>query len=95
LLAFLTPPHAASFLAPALRQIDAINAFGRFTMNDTTQTAASPAMLRPAEAAAALGVSLRTLQGLTASGQLPALKLKRAVRYLPDDLARFVAANRK
>jgi excisionase family DNA binding protein len=42
------------------------------------------------EAAEALAISERTLWALTASGQITAIRIGRAVRYSPEDLADYV-----
>ena len=43
-------------------------------------------LLKPDEAAAALGISPRLLWTLTKDGKIPCLRLGRAVRYDPRDL---------
>jgi excisionase family DNA binding protein len=43
------------------------------------------------EAAAALSISLRTLESLTASREIACVRIGRAVRYDIDDLAGFIA----
>jgi hypothetical protein len=48
-------------------------------------------LLNRQEAAAQLGVSVKTLDAITRSGQLRALRMsKRVVRYWPQDLEAFV-----
>lgn len=61
-----------------------------------TPTPPTPArlLLRPREAAEALAVSERTLWTLTASGEIPVVRLNRAVRYDPQDLAAFIEARK-
>ena len=47
-------------------------------------------LLRPAEAALALGISSRLLWSLTRDGTIPAIRLRRAVRYSPQALQSFI-----
>jgi excisionase family DNA binding protein len=58
----------------------------------TPPTAAAPEalLLTAAEAARRLSVSPRTLWGLTDRGEVPAVRIGRAVRYDPRDLAAYV-----
>ncbi len=49
----------------------------------------------PREAAAALGVCEKTLYTLTKSGQLPAVRIGRSVRYAVEDLQAFVERAKK
>ena len=54
---------------------------------------AAPALaLRTREAAAALGISERTLQGLTAAGEVPHFKLGRANLYPVRELADWLTS---
>lgn len=55
---------------------------------------ASKLALRPREAAAALGVSLSTLERLTRSGQITAVKLGRVRLYEISVLAAFLESRR-
>ena len=60
-------------------------------------TAAAPQLLSREETARALGVSLRTLSRLTASGELAPVRVspgRRLVRYAPEDVAAFIRRNR-
>ncbi len=52
----------------------------------TTAIPSESALLRPRDAARALAISTRTLWGLTKSGELPAVRIGRAVRYVPSTL---------
>lgn len=52
-------------------------------------------LLTTPEAARNLSVSPRKLWALTASGEIPCVRIGRAVRYSVNDLANFVAANTK
>jgi len=52
------------------------------------------ALLNSKKAAEILGVSQRTLFGLTARGEIPRVLIGRAVRYDPADLREFVAASK-
>jgi excisionase family DNA binding protein len=49
-------------------------------------------LLSPREAAAALGVSERTLWSLTKAGEVPSLKIGRLTKYRPEALAAWLAA---
>ena len=51
-------------------------------------------LLNTDEAAAELSISRRTLQELVSSRALGCVKIGRAVRFHPDDLAAFVERNR-
>ena len=50
-----------------------------------------PLLLTPKEAARALAISPRTLWTLTASREIPCVRIRKNVRYQPADLAAFVA----
>lgn len=55
------------------------------------QTAGVPPLLLTAQQAAdALAISPRTLWSLTASGEVPCVRLGRAVRYAVQDLSEYV-----
>lgn len=58
--------------------------------NESTQLA-----LRPRSAAKALGISVRTLWALTASGQIPHIKLGRAVLYPVGQLQTWLSDQAK
>lgn len=47
-------------------------------------------LLKPDEAAAALGISPRSLWGLMNSGEIPSVKIGRSVRYPVADLVRWI-----
>jgi excisionase family DNA binding protein len=47
------------------------------------------------EAAKWLGVCVRTLWAIRASGEIPHVRLGRAIRYDVDDLRAYVARNKK
>jgi excisionase family DNA binding protein len=47
-------------------------------------------LLTPKEAAAALRISPRLLWSLTRDGTIPAIRLRRAVRYAPSALQKFI-----
>jgi excisionase family DNA binding protein len=55
-----------------------------------TQTQVEPLLLTPKEAAKALSVCERTLYGLTKAGELPAVRIGRAVRYDVGDLRAWI-----
>jgi len=50
----------------------------------------SPKLLTPRDAAKALAVCEKTLFNMTKAGEIPAVKIGRAVRYSVADLARWV-----
>jgi len=60
-------------------------------MTETTELAK---LLKPREAAAVLAIGERTLWRLTAGGDMPHVRIGRAVRYSPADLAAFVDRQR-
>ena len=49
-----------------------------------------PLLLTPKEAAKTLSICERTLYGLTKRGELPAVRIGRAVRYSVDDLKAWI-----
>lgn len=53
-----------------------------------------PLLMTTKQAAQALALSERTLWSLTDSGELPCIKMARAVRYSLDDLRAWIARNR-
>lgn len=58
------------------------------------ETLASALALRPREAAAALNVSLSTLERLTKAGEIPVVKLGRVRLYEPSVLEKFLESRR-
>ena len=56
----------------------------------TTDTNNVQLLLTARDAAKALAISERTLWTLTNNGDVPCVRLGRAVRYDPDDLRAFV-----
>jgi len=48
-------------------------------------------LLKPAEAQRVLAIGARKLWSLTACGELPCVRIGKAVRYDPADLAAFIA----
>lgn len=54
-----------------------------------------PFLLNASETAKALAISERTLWALTASGQVPHLRIGRCLRYDSEDLRRWVDAKKK
>lgn len=63
-------------------------------MNTPHNPAAERLLLKPDEAAAALAVSPRCLWGLTKAGDLPAVRIGRAVRYDLADLRAWIDARK-
>lgn len=61
-----------------------------------SSTPAKPALLlTPQQAAEALAISPRKLWGMTASGEIPHIRIGRSVRYPVDDLRRWIDAQTK
>ncbi len=60
-------------------------------MQDNTKTL----LLNPREAAAALAISPRKLWDMTASGEIPHIRLGRSVRYPLDDLRCWIDRQKK
>jgi excisionase family DNA binding protein len=56
-------------------------------------SSARDALLTRPEAAAFLNVALRTVDALTSSGDLPFVRLRRAIRFRPAALQMFVEAS--
>lgn len=52
-------------------------------------------LLTPQEAAEALAISARKLWGMTASGEIPHVKLGRCVRYPVNELQRWIDTQTK
>ena len=52
-------------------------------------------LLTPQQVAQALAISPRKLWGMTASGEIPHLRLGRSVRYPAEDLQCWIAARRE
>lgn len=52
-------------------------------------------LLRVAEVAQVLNVSLRKVWELTASGVLPSVRIGRSVRFRPEDVRAFLERNLK
>ncbi len=63
-------------------------------MSDGTP-ASSPLLLTPKQAASALAISARKLWSLTASGEMPHLRIGRAVRYPVGDLRQWIDDQKK
>jgi excisionase family DNA binding protein len=52
-------------------------------------------LLTPQQAAEALAISPRKLWGMTASGEIPHVRLGRCVRYRPESLVAYLASREK
>ena len=52
-------------------------------------------LLTSRETAAALGICERTLYGLTKRGDLPVVRIGRAVRYSVDDIVAWIERSKK
>ncbi len=50
-----------------------------------------PILVTRRDAAAALNISLRTLDTLVSEGQIPVRRVRRRVMFRPEDLERFAA----
>ena len=59
------------------------------------QDNAKTLLLNAREAAAALAISPRKLWGMTASGEIPHIRLGRSVRYPLDDLRCWIDRQKK
>ena len=59
------------------------------------QSAIERILLSPREAAAALSICERTLYGLTKRGELPVVRIGRAVRYSMDDIRAWIKKSKK
>jgi hypothetical protein len=55
-------------------------------------TAVEPLLLKPNDAAHRLAISPRTLWGLTKAGKIPSVRVNRCLRYDPNALRDWVAA---
>lgn len=53
-----------------------------------------PLLMTVRQAARALAISERTLWSLTKSGEMPCVRMSRAVRYSLDDLRAWIASRR-
>jgi len=63
-------------------------------MSNSTPT--KPALLLTAtQTAESLAISPRKLWGMTASGEIPCIRLGRCVRYAVDDLHRWIDAQKE
>ncbi len=59
--------------------------------NHTSTAATTPAaLLKPDDVATVLAISPRKLWSLTAGGEIPCVRIGRAVRYDPRDLACYI-----
>ncbi len=56
----------------------------------SNEVARNPSLLRVPEAAKLLAIGTRLLWSLTNSGQIPCVRIGRAVRYDPADLQRWI-----
>jgi excisionase family DNA binding protein len=52
-------------------------------------------LLTPREAAESMGICERTLYGLTKRGDLPVVRIGRAVRYSVDDIRAWIKKSKK
>ena len=64
-------------------------------MNTEHQTMSERLLLTPREAAKALSICEKTIYTLTKSGELPAVRIGRSVRYALEDLRAFIERTKK
>ena len=64
-------------------------------MQSSTPTKPERLLLTPQQAAEALAISPRKLWGMTASGEIPHIRIGRCVRYPVDDLQRWIDEQKK
>lgn len=64
-------------------------------MNTPIKPALERLLLTPAETSKALSISPRKLWAITASGEIPHLKIGRSVRYSVDDLRAWIDGRKK
>ena len=62
-------------------------------MSDHSQRSKLVRLLTPQEAAAFLGVSVRTVQRLVSASDLRAVRISKSMRFRMDDLLHFVDRN--
>ncbi len=62
---------------------------------ESSSPAKTVLLLTPAQAAEALAISPRKLWGMTASGEIPHVRLGRCVRYPLDELQRWIDEQQK
>ena len=62
---------------------------------ESSSPAKTVLLLTPAQAADALAISPRKLWGMTASGEIPHVRLGRCVRYPLDELQRWIDEQQK
>ena len=62
---------------------------------ESSSPAKTVLLLTPAQAAEALAISSRKLWGMTASGEIPHVRLGRCVRYPLDELQRWIDEQQK
>lgn len=60
----------------------------------TPPTESPRRLLKPEEASAWLQISPRTLRSMKQRGEVPAVRVGKQTRYDPDDLRRYVEANK-
>jgi excisionase family DNA binding protein len=63
-------------------------------MNDSMPQLMERLLLPARDAAAALSISERSLWSLTKAGEIPAIRIGRAVRYDPADLRAWIEARK-
>ena len=63
--------------------------------SNTSMASTLALLLTPQQAAEALAISPRKLWGMTASGQIPHVRLGRSVRYSLDDLRAWIDEKKK
>ncbi len=64
-------------------------------MAENVSVSEAPTLLKPSKAAEALAISPRKLWALTASGDIPCVRIGRSVRYDADDLRDFIETRKR
>jgi len=64
-------------------------------MNAMQVTTIERILLSPKEAAKSMGICERTLYALTRRGELPVIRIGRAVRYSTDDIKAWIKKSKK
>jgi len=83
-------PNPYEYLDRRLNSIETVLTEVSSLIKLNTQTEALQPLLSRKEAADHLDTSLPTLRALTASGQIPEIKIGRSVKYKLEDLDQFI-----
>jgi excisionase family DNA binding protein len=85
----------ASDNQPSADSVEALAAHPAAGRPNSLAAAVVPLLLTPREAARALAIGERTLWSLTRRGEIPVVRIGRAVRYDPRDLDVYVQAQKQ